>query len=73
MYLGRIYQTDIRFTKTFKVGATIIRPTASVFNLFNANPTSTNTAYTARYGPAWLAPTVILTPRFVDFGVQIEF
>jgi hypothetical protein len=73
MYLGRIYQTDIRFTKTLKVGATTIRPTASVFNLFNANPTNTNSAYTARYGPAWLAPTVILTPRFVDFGVQIDF
>ena len=72
-YLARIYQTDIRFTKTIKVGTTTIRPTASVFNLFNANPTNTNAAYTARYGPAWLAPTVILTPRFVDFGVQIAF
>jgi len=73
MYLDRIYQTDIRFTKNIKYRATTIRPTVSVFNLFNANPTNTNNAYTARYGPAWLAPTVILTPRFVDFGLQIDF
>ena len=29
--------------------------------------------HTTTYGAAWLAPTVILTPRFVDFGVQIDF
>ncbi len=73
MYLDRIYQTDIRVTKNFRYRATTIRPTVSVYNLFNANPTNTNNAYTARYGPAWLAPTVILTPRFVDFGLQIDF
>ena len=73
MYLDRIYQTDIRFTKNFKAGATTIRPTISVYNLFNANPTNTNNAYTTAYGAAWLAPTVILTPRFLDFGVQVDF
>jgi hypothetical protein len=73
LYLNRIYQTDIRFTKNFKYRATTIRPTVSVFNLFNANPTNTNNAYQTTYGAAWLAPTVILTPRFVDFGVQIDF
>ncbi len=29
--------------------------------------------YTTTYGAAWLAPTVILNPRFMDFGVQIDF
>jgi hypothetical protein len=73
MYLDRIYQTDIRLSKTIKAGGTVIRPTMNIFNLFNANPTNTFAAYTATYGPAWLAPTVILTPRFVDFGVQVDF
>jgi hypothetical protein len=73
LYLDRIYQTDIRFTKNFKYRATTIRPTVSVFNLFNANPTNTNNAYQTTYGAAWLAPTVILTPRFLDFGVQVDF
>ena len=73
LYLDRIYQTDIRFTKTIRYRATTIRPTVSVFNLFNANPTNTNAAYVTTYGPAWLGPTVILTPRFADIGVQIDF
>jgi hypothetical protein len=73
LYLDRIYQTDVRFSKNIKYRQTTIRPTVSVFNLFNANPTNTFNAFTPTYGPAWLAPTVILTPRFVDFGVQIDF
>ena len=73
LYLDRIYQTDIRFTKSIKFRATTIRPTVSVYNLFNANPTNTNNAYQQTYGTSWLAPTVIMTPRFVDFGVQVQF
>ncbi len=72
-YLPRIYQTDLRFSKTIKAGGTTIRPNVSVYNLFNANPTNTNASYTQTYGAAWLAPTVILTPRFLDFGVQVDF
>jgi len=72
-YLPRIYQTDIRFSKTFKLDRTTIRPTVNIFNLFNANPTNTFNAYQQTYGAAWLQPTVIMTPRFVDFGVQVDF
>ena len=76
-YLDRIYQTDIRLTKTIRYRATTIRPTVSAYNLFNSNKTNTNNAFTTTYTNtptnAWLAPTVILTPRFVDFGVQIDF
>jgi hypothetical protein len=44
LYLDRIYQTDIRFTKTIRYRATTIRPTVSVFNLFNAiNPSGFRT------------------------------
>jgi len=73
MYLPRVYQTDIRFSKNIHAGKTTIRPNLSVYNLFNANPTNTNNAYNTTYGSAWLAPTVILTPRFMDIGVQIDF
>jgi hypothetical protein len=49
----------------------------NIFNLFNSNKTNTNNAFTTTYTNtatnAWLSPTVILTPRFVDFGVQIDF
>jgi hypothetical protein len=70
LYGDRIYQTDVRLSKTIKTGRTSIRPTISFYNLFNANPIQT---YTTTFGAAWLAPTVILNPRFMDFGVQIDF
>ncbi len=54
--------------RPFSYRATTIRPTVSVYNLFNANPTNTNAAFQTTYGASWLAPTVIMTPRFVDFG-----
>lgn len=73
MYLNRIYQTDLRLSKVVRAGKTTIRPNMNVYNLFNANPTNTFNAYNASYAGAWLAPTVIMTPRFVDFGVQIDF
>jgi hypothetical protein len=76
-YMPRLYQTDIRFSKTIKLDRLTIRPTINVFNLFNANPTNTNAAYTTTYsglaGNAWQAPTVILTPRFMDIGMQVLF
>jgi hypothetical protein len=73
LYLNRIYQTDIRLSKSFRYRATTFRPTMNVYNLFNANPTNTNAAYQQTYGTSWLAPTVIMTPRFVDFGLQVNF
>jgi hypothetical protein len=70
MYGDRIYQTDLRISKMFRTGGTTIRPTVSIYNLFNANPIQT---YNTNYGSAWLAPTVIMQARFVDIGVQVDF
>jgi hypothetical protein len=70
MYGDRIYQTDLRISKAFRTGGTTIRPTVSVYNLFNANPVQT---YNLNYGASWLAPTVIMQARFVDIGVQVDF
>ena len=70
LYGDRIYQTDLRFSRTVRTGGTTVRPTFSIYNLFNANPIQT---YNNTFGPAWLAPTVILQARFVDIGVQVEF
>jgi hypothetical protein len=74
LYGDRIYQTDVRFSKSIKAGRTIIRPTVSLYNAFNANPIQTyNTTYNVTNTSSFLGPTVILTPRFLDFGLQIEF
>ena len=70
LYGDRIYQTDLRLSKAFRRGRTTVRPTVSIYNLFNANPVQT---YNNTFGPAWLAPTVILQARFVDIGVQVDF
>jgi hypothetical protein len=70
LYGDRINQADVRFSRTIRTGGTTIRPTFSIYNLFNANPVQT---YNNTFGPAWLAPTVILQARFVDLGVQVEF
>jgi hypothetical protein len=70
LYGDRVYQTDLRFSRTIRSGHTVIRPTVSIYNLFNANPIQT---YNTTYGSAWLAPTVILQSRFADIGVQVDF
>ncbi|HLG59070.1 MAG TPA: TonB-dependent receptor [Vicinamibacterales bacterium] len=69
-YGDRIYQTDLRISKAWRAGRTSVRPTLSIYNLFNANPVQT---YNTTYGAAWLSPTVILQSRFVDLGVQVDF
>jgi Carboxypeptidase regulatory-like domain len=74
LYGDRIYQTDLRFSKSIKAGRTIIRPTVSLYNTFNANPIQTyNTTFNPINTSSFLGPTVILTPRFLDFGLQVEF
>jgi hypothetical protein len=70
LYGDRIYQTDLRVTRVFRAGHATVRPTFSIYNLFNANPIQT---YNTTYGSAWLAPTVILQARLADLGVQIDF
>ena len=70
LYGDRVYQTDLRFSRIMRVGGAVIRPTMSIYNLFNANPVQT---YNNTLGAAWLAPTVILQSRFVDLGLQIDF
>ncbi|HEV8397590.1 MAG TPA: carboxypeptidase regulatory-like domain-containing protein [Vicinamibacterales bacterium] len=70
LYGDRVYQTDLRFSKTIRYGQTSIRPTVSIYNLFNSNAVQT---YVNTYGGTWLNPTVIMQARFVDIGVQVDF
>jgi hypothetical protein len=70
LYGDRIYQVDLRFTRTVRVGRTVLRPMVSVYNLLNANPVL---SYSNRYGSSWPAPTAVLTARFADVGVQVDF
>jgi hypothetical protein len=70
LYGERLNQVDLRVSNTIRCGRTAVRPTVSVYNLLNAN---TILQYNNRYTASWPAPTAILTARFVDFGVQVDF
>jgi hypothetical protein len=78
LYGDRVYQTDLRISRMFRTGGMTIRPTFSVYNLFNANPALTyNPAYS--FNPAlptqapWPRPQTVLTPRFAKISAQIDF
>jgi hypothetical protein len=70
MYGDRINQVDLRVSKLVRIGRTAIHPTVSVYNLLNANPVL---QYNNQYVANWPRPMTILTARFVDFGVRIDF
>jgi carboxypeptidase family protein len=70
IYGDRIYQTDIRFSRTIRTGRTTVRPTVSVYNLFNSNAIQT---YSNTYGTSWQTPLSIMQSRFADIGVQMDF
>jgi hypothetical protein len=70
LYGDRINQVDIRVSKEWRAGHTLVRPIVSVYNLLNANPVL---QYNSRYNTSWPAPTAILTARFLDFGIQVQF
>ena len=71
LYGDRVNQVDLRVSKMVRMGRTTIRPTVSVYNLLNANTESSSRQN--GYGARGRRPTAILTPRFVDFGVQVDF
>jgi hypothetical protein len=70
IYGDRIYQADIRFSRTIRTGKTTIRPTVSIYNLNNSNAVQT---YSNVYGASWQTPLTIMQSRFVDVGVQVDF
>jgi hypothetical protein len=70
IYGDRIYQADIRFSRTIRTGKTTVRPTVSIYNLTNSNAVQT---YSNTYGASWQTPLTIMQSRFVDIGVQVDF
>jgi hypothetical protein len=70
LYGERLNQVDLRLSKALRIRRVTIRPTVSLYNALNANSIL---QYNNRYNAAWPAPTAILTARFVDFGVHVDF
>lgn len=71
MYNGRLYQLDLRGTKTIKAGPRLrIQGMVDLYNVANA---SSVLAQNNTYGPAWQDPTLLLQPRLVKFSVHLDF
>ena len=71
LYGDRLNQLDLRLTKALKfMGPRRLRLSVDLYNVLNASPviSQNNT-----FGPAWQQPTLVLQPRLVKFGGQIDF
>ena len=73
----RVNALDLRFAKILRFGRVRYNIGIDIINTTNSNAALTynqtfNPAVTTGAG-AWLAPTSVLTPRFVKIGAQIDF
>jgi hypothetical protein len=73
----RVNALDLRFAKILRFGRTRYNVGIDVINATNSDAILT---YNQTYNPTpasaaqrWLAPTSVLTPRFVKVGAQIDF
>jgi hypothetical protein len=73
----RVNAIDLRFAKILRFGRTRYNVGVDIINLTNSDATLT---YNQNYNPTpatpaqrWLAPSSVLTPRFVKLGAQIDF
>jgi hypothetical protein len=76
LFDDRLYQTDLRATKTFGRGNTRLRVMIDLYNAFNSNAVLTRTVPLTTvdtYGPAWGRPVSILEGRLFKIGAQFDF
>ena len=75
LYDDRLYQTDIRGSKTVGKGRTRVRFMVDLYNLFNSNAVLTRSSFQGldTYGPAWGRPTGVLEGRLFKVGAQLDF
>jgi hypothetical protein len=66
----RIQQVDVRTNKRFQAGRIRITAKFDVYNILNNNVVL---AVNPVYGPSWLNPLNILSPRLFKFGVQLDY
>ena len=68
----RVNEFDLRISKILRLGRTRTNVGIDIFNLLNSAAVLT---YNQTFVPgvSWLAPTSVLTPRFVKVGTTIDF
>ena len=68
----RVNEVDVHIGKILRFGRTRTNVGIDIYNVINSAAILTyNQAFVP--GGTWLAPTSVLTPRFVKFGAQIDF
>ena len=70
LYIERLNQLDLRFSKIFRLGTTRTNVNFDFYNVLNANSI---TAENFAYGPTWRQPTAILLPRLFKISAQFDF
>lgn len=75
MYDDRLYQTDIRGSKSFGRGQTRLRVMVDLYNALNSNAVLTRSTFGGLdvYGPTWGRPVGILEGRLFKVGAQLDF
>jgi hypothetical protein len=70
LYLPRLNQLDLKFSKTIRYRTARIQPELGIFNVTNSNVVllENNT-----FGPSLNNVQQILDGRFVRFGIQVDF
>jgi hypothetical protein len=73
--LERRTQIDVRFAKIVRFGAKRLDLGVDVYNLLNANTTTTydQTYLYSNNGAGWLSPTAIMPPRLARFNATLTF
>jgi hypothetical protein len=68
----RVNELDFRFAKILRFGRLRVNAGIDVYNIINQAAVLT---YNQTFAPggAWLAPTSVLSPRFMKVGAQIDF
>lgn len=69
-FAERLYQVDVRVTKSIRVRGRRIQGMVDIDNLFNASPVLT---LNSQYSPGGPKPTYILPGRLIKFGTQLTF
>ena len=70
IYAERLHQVDVRFSKRLTLGGARIAVNADVFNVTNSNWV---VRYTPNFGPNYLRPAQVLSPRLFKISAQYDF
>ncbi|OFW24733.1 MAG: hypothetical protein A3H97_20140 [Acidobacteria bacterium RIFCSPLOWO2_02_FULL_65_29] len=75
LYDDRLYQVDIRGSKSFGRGNTRVRLMVDLYNALNNNAVLTRSAFGGldTFGPAYNRPVGILEGRLFKIGAQLDF